>query len=179
MIAANGSKSRFEFLIRLGEFHGDLIIGGSFTEVGGIEANHIARWDNSDWKAMGSGLAMPIYYEYAQVCDLITEGIRLYMASSFLHAGAKPSNRIACWSEVLTAAPGAGAAPASLAIYDLSGRLVCTLAQAIRYDAGQHSLIWEGRDKSSRLMPSGVYLCRLEAGGRAETRKLALVKGLI
>ncbi|MFK7742703.1 MAG: hypothetical protein AB8H80_20490 [Planctomycetota bacterium] len=35
--------------------NGDLVIGGSFTEVGGIQAQRLARWDGSSWHAMGSG----------------------------------------------------------------------------------------------------------------------------
>ena len=34
---------------------GDLIIGGSFAEVGGVPASNIARWDGSQWHAMDDG----------------------------------------------------------------------------------------------------------------------------
>ncbi len=35
----------------------DLIAGGTFTTVNGISANNIARYDGSNWHAMGSGLS--------------------------------------------------------------------------------------------------------------------------
>lgn len=38
------------------EYNGDLIVGGDFTQVGQIAARSIARWDGSEWHAMGTGL---------------------------------------------------------------------------------------------------------------------------
>jgi hypothetical protein len=35
---------------------GDLYIGGSFTVVGGIVANGVAKWDGTNWSALGSGV---------------------------------------------------------------------------------------------------------------------------
>ncbi len=49
------------------EVDGDLIAGGHFTEIGGVEALNIARWNGSAWSAMGDGLrnvrGAGIYYE--------------------------------------------------------------------------------------------------------------------
>lgn len=42
-------------VIALAAYNGDLYAGGYFTYVNGIEVNHIARWDGSDWNAVGSG----------------------------------------------------------------------------------------------------------------------------
>ena len=35
---------------------GSLYAGGKFTTAGGVTANHIARWDGSDWHPLGSGI---------------------------------------------------------------------------------------------------------------------------
>ena len=35
---------------------GNLYIGGSFTAVGKTKANFIAKWDGTNWSALGSGL---------------------------------------------------------------------------------------------------------------------------
>jgi trimeric autotransporter adhesin len=35
---------------------GELVIGGTFSTVGGIETFNVARWDGSSWSAMGNGL---------------------------------------------------------------------------------------------------------------------------
>jgi len=62
-----------------------------------------------------------------------------------------------------------------LAIYDAAGREVRELL-AGTHDAGRHQVVWDGRDRGGRLAAAGVYLARLEAAGRVETRKLALIK---
>ena len=36
--------------------NGDLIAGGSFSSVGGVAANNIARWNGWTWAPMGSGM---------------------------------------------------------------------------------------------------------------------------
>jgi hypothetical protein len=35
--------------------NGDVVIGGWFNSVGGVPANHIARWDGATWSAFGGG----------------------------------------------------------------------------------------------------------------------------
>lgn len=35
-------------------FNGELIAGGTFTEIGGVSTNYIARWNGSTWSAMGN-----------------------------------------------------------------------------------------------------------------------------
>ena len=42
----------------LGVFHGDLIAGGEFNFAGGEPAFNIARWDGSQWHAMGAGVGI-------------------------------------------------------------------------------------------------------------------------
>ena len=63
-----------------------------------------------------------------------------------------------------------------LAVYDVSGRLVRTLADH-RCDAGSlHQVVWDGTGDGREQLPSGVYLLRLLNGTSAETRKLVLLK---
>ena len=66
-------------------------------------------------------------------------------------------------------------ARATLRVFDLAGHLVRTLIDEER-PAGPHAATWDGRDEQGRRLPSGVYLCRLDAGGHAATRKLVLAK---
>ena len=63
-----------------------------------------------------------------------------------------------------------------LSLYALTGQLVQTLVDGER-PAGSYSVTWDGRDHAGRDVASGVYLCRMTAGGgyRA-TRKLVLVR---
>ncbi len=67
------------------------------------------------------------------------------------------------------------AGPVSLRIFDVTGRLVRTLAEA-DLTAGEHHAAWNGNDDHGRALASGVYFCRLEAAGSDETRKMVLIK---
>jgi len=68
-----------------------------------------------------------------------------------------------------------GPAPATLEIYDVLGRKVTTLA-ARPFDAGRHSLFWDGRDARGRQVSPGVYFMRLDTGERSQIKKIVLVR---
>jgi hypothetical protein len=63
----------------------------------------------------------------------------------------------------------------TLAVYDLGGRLVRTLASGSR-EIGSHTVTWDGRDNAGRPVSSGVYFYRLDAGKFSDTRKMVLLK---
>lgn len=65
--------------------------------------------------------------------------------------------------------------PARLAVYDSGGRLVKRLTQG-NMTAGAHALRWDGTDMHGRAVAAGVYLARLEAGGRATAHRMVMVK---
>jgi glucose/arabinose dehydrogenase len=70
------------------------------------------------------------------------------------HAGAHPALGAATFRlDVPAGAQG------RLAIYDVAGRRVWSLAEPIRGPAGTN-VRWEGRSDDGRAMPSGVYLAR-------------------
>ena len=62
-----------------------------------------------------------------------------------------------------------------LVAYNLAGQRVASLVEGMR-EAGMHTLHWDGRDNAGQALASGVYLYRLRAGVREETRKLLLVR---
>lgn len=64
---------------------------------------------------------------------------------------------------------------AEVTVYDVSGRVVRTLVNSF-VPAGIHEVIWDGRNDSGVRVASGLYLCRLRAGGIVETRKLILLR---
>ena len=66
-------------------------------------------------------------------------------------------------------------APVRLDILDLSGRLVRRLADGTM-TAGEHRLIWDGRDGQGKAVAGGTYLCRLQGGGEQLVRKLLLLR---
>ena len=62
-----------------------------------------------------------------------------------------------------------------LKIYDVLGRHVRTLVNEHKA-AGIHEVIWEGRDERGKLLPSGVYLYKVQAGEFEAVRKMLLAK---
>jgi uncharacterized delta-60 repeat protein len=64
----------------------------------------------------------------------------------------------------------------TLKIYNLLGAEVATLVDNEQKVAGYHAAVWDGRDKAGRVVASGVYVYRLQAGSFSSTKKLALVK---
>ncbi len=62
-----------------------------------------------------------------------------------------------------------------LSIYDVSGRLVRTLASG-SMNAGTHEMIWDGRSMTGEAGASGVYFYRLQADDFSETKKMILIR---
>ncbi len=62
-----------------------------------------------------------------------------------------------------------------ISIYDIRGRLVATLIDEY-LDKGRHNAVWSGRDDANRIVSSGVYFVRMEAGLVREVRKILLMK---
>jgi len=68
----------------------------------------------------------------------------------------------------------AHASEVELAVFDLLGRRIRTLVQE-HQQAGQHRLLWNGKDDSGVIMPSGVYLYRLRTSKFMQTRRMILI----
>jgi hypothetical protein len=65
-----------------------------------------------------------------------------------------------------------------LEIYDLAGRLVRTLIDNENKVAGEHLVLWDGRDDRGKPVGSGVYFYRLFSNGSKrfeKTRKMVLL----
>ena len=65
------------------------------------------------------------------------------------------------------------AAPARVAIHDLSGRLVRALVGGA-FAAGPRAIRWDGRDRDGRRVGPGLYFARAEAGGRTITARIVV-----
>ncbi len=64
---------------------------------------------------------------------------------------------------------------ADLVIYDLLGNHVRTLVSA-NLRAGEHQIVWDGRDEASRMAASGVYFYELKTNDARMLRKMTLIK---
>jgi trimeric autotransporter adhesin len=77
-----------------------LYVGGSFTTIHGVSANNIAKWDGTNWSALGSGTNGPVY-SLTVFDDGSGDGPALYVGGWFTSAGGIAANRIARWRSVL------------------------------------------------------------------------------
>ena len=61
-------------------------------------------------------------------------------------------------------------------VYDLAGRPVRALLDAVPRPAGPHEIRWDGRDEAGRACASGIYFVGLGASDGRLTRKVTLLK---
>jgi hypothetical protein len=79
----------------------DLFVGGYFAWAGLVPANNIAKWDGTNWSALGSGMNGPVY-------ALAVSGNVLYAGGVFTNAGGVTATWIAQWDGHTWSALGAG-----------------------------------------------------------------------
>ncbi|MCK4537818.1 MAG: T9SS type A sorting domain-containing protein [Candidatus Krumholzibacteria bacterium] len=63
----------------------------------------------------------------------------------------------------------------SLKIYNVAGQLVRSLTNEV-WEAGSHTIDWNGRNDLGSSVASGVYFYRIEAGEFESTRKMVLLR---
>ena len=62
-----------------------------------------------------------------------------------------------------------------VAVYDVAGRLVRQIASG-RFGSDVQVATWDGRDRTGKLVPSGVYFVRVTNGLVSDTKKFAVVR---
>ncbi len=67
------------------------------------------------------------------------------------------------------------ASDVTLAIYDLQGRCITTIASG-ETAAGSHSVRWNGLDSMGRTVSSGIYFIHMESGREIQTRKIVSMR---
>jgi hypothetical protein len=167
-----------------------VFVGGDFSAVGGESRICLAAIDTvsgmpSQWDPGLDGL----------VWSLASQDRSLIVGGGFSRAGGLPSSGLASFivsgssspqpprSEPLQCVPNPAQtsaeirfllpnpAPVTLAIYDVQGRQIRRLLDRAPEQAGPHSV----RIQVGSWAP-GVYLCRLDGGGRVTTQKIAVVR---
>ncbi|MBI1850650.1 MAG: hypothetical protein HYR85_09935 [Planctomycetes bacterium] len=72
-----------------------LYVGGRFTDIGGVSANHIARWNGHQWSALDVGTDDVVY---ALAVHDDGTGRALYVGGEFANAGGLATGPIAKWN---------------------------------------------------------------------------------
>jgi hypothetical protein len=62
-----------------------------------------------------------------------------------------------------------------LIIYNIKDQKVKTLVNGV-FPAGDHSVIWNGRDSNCKPVSSGIYFLKLKAGDFQKVKKMILIK---
>ena len=70
---------------------------------------------------------------------------------------------------------GAGNTHVNIEVYNIRGQRVKTLVNDY-FPAGEHSVMWDGKDENGHAVSSGMYLYRMTAGEYSETRRMVLMK---
>jgi len=63
----------------------------------------------------------------------------------------------------------------SLTVYNVKGQIVNVLVNGVR-DAGEHKVVWDGRDFSGRSVSSGVYFYQMVSGDFVSVKKMLMIK---
>ena len=61
-------------------------------------------------------------------------------------------------------------------IYDIAGRIAKEFSFPAVSCPRNRDILWDGRNDSGKILPSGVYFVELKSGDYTETKKLVLLK---
>ena len=172
---------------------GRLFAGGEFLCADGSEVYGVAIWNGQDWVLTGSGFG-PAYFYFIEPWngDLYVGGsfgwanghaaFNIARLAEYASVGVGPPGRIVA-VRLRAPLPNPSARSAELrfelpvatrgrlAIFDVSGRRIATLAQGL-LPAGANSATWSGRNDRGRLCGAGLYFARLETALGARSVKL-------
>ncbi len=65
--------------------------------------------------------------------------------------------------------------PVTIEVYNVAGKRVRTLVHETK-EPGWYTVPWDGTSESGEAVASGVYFCKMRAGGFTEIRKMTLLK---
>jgi hypothetical protein len=124
----------------------EVVVGGTFTQAGGVSANYVARWNSGT----------------SRVEQLSPTAPKTFLLEQNYPNPFNPSTTIRYQLPV--------ASEVKLEIYDVLGKKIATLVNE-RQSAGSYQVVWNASGLSS-----GTYFYRLQAGTFVETKKMIMVK---
>ena len=99
--------------------------------------------------------------------DVVTAAPSLFGIDQNAPNPFNPATTIRYW----LARPG----PVFLAVHDVRGRMTAVLLDR-DHEAGEFVQTWDGRDRSGREVPAGIYFACLRAGDFTAARKMLLLR---
>jgi hypothetical protein len=149
-----------------------------------ITAEPLAQVSNGEYRFVDSSALPGLEYEY-RVASLAPNGEREFFGPLTVTThGAEPPR--ALWLAPCVPNPARRSTTirygtprredVRVALYSPDGRLVRTVVECARKDAGYYVATWDGRDDRGRLVAAGVYLVRLETSRQRRTQKVLLLR---
>ncbi|NKB71435.1 MAG: hypothetical protein GKR89_30555 [Candidatus Latescibacteria bacterium] len=150
------------------------------------EGEHLAlyAWSGADWSRLGG--------TFDGGAGLLTTplgrlGRLALMADASAGAGARTLSNLSCQPRVFYPRGGGfdvqttisfelgQAAPVTVKVYDLEGRLLRRVSQGQSMNAGRNAVAWDGRDDDGRLVADDLYIVAVEAAGHTRTQTVSVL----
>lgn len=150
----------------------DVVVAGSFTQVGGVAAGHIARWNGAGFRALGAGVP-------GIVTALAHGGATVYVSTVSEGSGALLLGAYegATWRELAT--PGSGLTPEAFfnfnAIRAVRGGVIAVGTAELDDRAGRGALVY----RNGRFTALGGGVHAISLSGLAVGHDAVWVGGLI
>jgi hypothetical protein len=125
----------------IASYGGELIVGGSFAQIGSVSAANIAGWNGSVWQALGDGLSG------GSVSALAVHNGALFAGGSFLASGPTATPNVAVWS-------GSGWAPGGQGLTVPCSALASSGTQLAAI-SGPGFFLWNGQSWNRPLPITG------------------------
>ena len=120
----------------------------------------------------GTDAGAPVEYDFLASTEILVDAPVAAPKWELAFLGAAP-NPIRDAGQFRFVLPNAG--PASLVLYDVTGRRVRTLANG-SWSAGPQTVAWDGCDEAGSRLAAGVYWARFEGEGTTITRRVTVLR---
>ncbi|MCK4306232.1 MAG: CotH kinase family protein [Candidatus Eisenbacteria sp.] len=133
-----------------------------------LNADPEPGWEFDCWSGDASGTENPLYITMDQSMSIVAIFVQAQSAVDAADAIPPPT-------QILLSCPNPFGSTAAISfflpeagevcvhIYDPAGRLVARPFHGPA-ESGEHKVVWDGRTDEGKLLPPGVYYCRLESG---------------
>lgn len=93
-VSSDDVGGSIDHVFAINSYNNELYIGGTFNQVGGVQANAIAKWDGVSWSNVGGGVTGG----FQEIRCLGNYSNGLIAAGDFIQAGGVQTNFIADWN---------------------------------------------------------------------------------